>query len=35
VDVYWLLAVASSVMFLLSFILRKNEPGAGGKVSMH
>jgi DHA2 family multidrug resistance protein len=29
VDVYWLLSVASSIMFLLSFVLKKNEPGAG------
>jgi DHA2 family multidrug resistance protein len=34
VDVYWLLAVTSTLMFLLSFLLAKNEPGAGGKVPM-
>ena len=34
VDVYWLLAVGSSLMFLLSFLLAKNEPGKGGEVSM-
>ena len=35
VDVYWLLAVVSALMFLLSFLLAKNEPGAGGEVPMH
>jgi hypothetical protein len=35
VEVYWLLAVASALMFLLSFLLARNEPGAGGEVSMH
>ena len=34
-DVYWLLAVTCALMFLLSFLLKKNEPGAGGKVAMH
>jgi DHA2 family multidrug resistance protein len=34
VDVYWLLAAVSALMFLLSFLLAKNEPGAGGKVVM-
>jgi DHA2 family multidrug resistance protein len=35
VDVYWLLAVISALMFLLCFLLAKNEPGAGGEVAMH
>ena len=35
VDVYWLLAVTSGLMFLLSFLLAENEPGAGGDVAMH
>jgi MFS transporter, DHA2 family, multidrug resistance protein len=35
VDVYWLLAVTSALMFLLCFLLQKNDPGAGGEVSMH
>jgi hypothetical protein len=34
VDVYWLLAATCALMFLLSFLLAKNEPGAGGKVPM-
>ena len=37
VDVYWLLAVISALMFLLCFLLAKNEPGAApaGEVPMH
>jgi DHA2 family multidrug resistance protein len=35
VDVYWLLAVVCALMFLLCFLLAKNEPGAGGEVAMH
>ena len=36
VDVYWLLAAVSALMFFLSFLLAKNEPGAGaGEVPMH
>ncbi len=35
VDAYWLLAVASSIMFLGSFFLKRNEPGKGGSVSVH
>jgi MFS transporter, DHA2 family, multidrug resistance protein len=32
VDVYWLLAAASALMFLLCFLLARNKPGAGGAV---
>jgi DHA2 family multidrug resistance protein len=32
VEIYWLLAVISALMFLLSFLLAKNEPGTGAKV---
>ncbi|HTC94699.1 MAG TPA: DHA2 family efflux MFS transporter permease subunit [Terriglobales bacterium] len=32
VDIYWLLAVTSALMFLLCFLLAKNEPGKGGNV---
>jgi MFS transporter, DHA2 family, multidrug resistance protein len=35
VDIYWLLAVTSALMFLLCFLLAKNEPGKGGQVSVH
>jgi hypothetical protein len=34
-DVYWLLAVISALMFLLCFLLEKNEPGASGEVQVH
>jgi hypothetical protein len=36
VDVYWLLAAVSGLMFFLSFLLARNQPGAGaGEVPMH
>jgi len=35
VEVYWLLAVTSVLMFLLSFLLARNEPGAAGDVPVH
>jgi DHA2 family multidrug resistance protein len=35
VDIYWLLAATSAVMFLLCFLLAKNEPGKGGQVAVH
>ena len=35
VDVYWLLAMISALMFLLCFLLEKNKPGAGGEVAIH
>jgi len=35
VDIYWLLAVVSVLMFLLCFFLAKNEPGKGGQVAAH
>jgi DHA2 family multidrug resistance protein len=35
IDVYWLLCVTCACMFLLSFLLAKNEPGAGSKAVMH
>jgi DHA2 family multidrug resistance protein len=34
VDTFMILAVASAVMFLLSFALKKNEPGGGGEVAV-
>jgi MFS transporter, DHA2 family, multidrug resistance protein len=33
IDTYWILAVGAAIMFLLSFALKKNEPGAGGEVA--
>src|SRR5712675_3549551 len=35
VEVYWLLAVASAVMFVGSFLLKSNEPGKRENVSVH
>jgi DHA2 family multidrug resistance protein len=35
VEIYWLLAATSAVMFLLCFLLAKNEPGKGGQVAVH
>jgi DHA2 family multidrug resistance protein len=34
VDVYWLLTVTGGLMFLLSFLLAKNEPGKGASVAV-
>jgi MFS transporter, DHA2 family, multidrug resistance protein len=35
IDVYWLLAVASALMFVGSFFLKRNDLGKGGNVSVH
>jgi DHA2 family multidrug resistance protein len=35
VDMYWLLAMASVIMFVASFLLKRNEPGKGAKVAVH
>lgn len=35
VDIYWLLASTSALMFFLCFLLAKNQPGKGGNVSVH
>ena len=35
IDIYWLLAVTSALMFLLCFFLAKNKPGKGGQVAVH
>ena len=35
IDVYWLLAMGSAVMFVASFLLKRNEPGKSAKVSVH
>jgi hypothetical protein len=34
-DVYWLLGMFAIAMFFASFLLRKNEPKAGGHISLH
>jgi MFS transporter, DHA2 family, multidrug resistance protein len=35
IDVYWLLAMGSLIMFVASFLLKRNEPDKGAKVSVH
>jgi MFS transporter, DHA2 family, multidrug resistance protein len=35
VDTFWLLGAASIVMFVLSFALKKNDPGSGGPAAAH
>jgi DHA2 family multidrug resistance protein len=35
VDMYWLLAMGSVIMFVASFLLKRNEPAKGAKVSVH
>ena len=34
IDTFMVLAIAASIMFLLSFIVRKNDPKAGGGVAV-
>jgi len=34
IDTFWVLAIGAAIMFLLSFALKKNEPGAGGEVAV-
>jgi len=34
IDTFWVLCIGAGVMFLLSFALKKNEPGAGGEVAV-
>jgi len=34
IDIYKLLAIGAGIMFLLSFVMRKNDPRAGGEVAV-
>jgi DHA2 family multidrug resistance protein len=34
IDIFWVLTIAASIMFALSFIVRRNDPKAGGEVAM-
>jgi len=34
IDTYMILAIAASVMFVLAFIVKRNDPGAGGEVAV-
>src|SRR5207248_349506 len=33
IDTFWILCVGAGIMFILSFALKKNEPGAGGEMA--
>ncbi|MGH9728573.1 MAG: DHA2 family efflux MFS transporter permease subunit [Candidatus Acidiferrales bacterium] len=33
IDTFWVLCIVAGIMFLLSFALRRNKPGAGGEVA--
>jgi DHA2 family multidrug resistance protein len=33
IDTFWILAVGSGIMFVLSFLLKRNDPHAGGEVA--
>lgn len=35
IDTFWILCVISALMFFLSFLLKKNAPGGGGRVVAH
>ncbi len=32
-DIFWTLGALCSLMFVLAFFLKKNDPGAGGQVA--
>ncbi len=34
IDIFWILAVGAAIMFVLSFLLKKNDPGAGGAAAV-
>jgi DHA2 family multidrug resistance protein len=34
IDTYWILAVGAAIMFILSFTLKRNQPGAGGEIAL-
>jgi len=34
IDAFWVLAVGSAIMFFLSFLLQKNDPGTGGEAAV-
>jgi DHA2 family multidrug resistance protein len=33
-DIFWVLGALCSIMFVLAFFLKKNDPGAGGEVAV-
>jgi DHA2 family multidrug resistance protein len=34
IDTFWVLCIGAGIMFLLSFALRRNEPGGGGEIAV-
>jgi len=34
IDTFWILAIGAAIMFLLSFLLKKNDPGSGGEAAV-
>ena len=34
IDTFWVLCIGAAIMFVLSFALKKNQPGAGGEVAV-
>jgi MFS transporter, DHA2 family, multidrug resistance protein len=34
IDIFMVLAIGAAIMFVLAFLLKKNEPGAGGRVAV-
>jgi len=34
IDAFWILCVGAGIMFLLSFVLKRNEPGGGRQVAL-
>jgi DHA2 family multidrug resistance protein len=34
IDTFWILAVGAAIMFFLSFVLQKNDPGTGGEAAV-
>jgi DHA2 family multidrug resistance protein len=34
IDLYWVLCAGAGLMFLMSFLLKKNDPGAGGEAAV-
>ncbi|HET9178254.1 MAG TPA: DHA2 family efflux MFS transporter permease subunit [Terriglobia bacterium] len=34
IDTFWVLSIGAGIMFLVSFALRKNEPGGGGEIAV-
>jgi DHA2 family multidrug resistance protein len=35
IDIYWIIALGTALMFFLSFFLKRNTPGAGGDIVVH